>query len=109
DEVGDRGGAWAMGLVHVPGNGTAAPHVRPDAPAIQLAAGGSKTIKVADYVVDPGGKPVRLTTTDRIWGSPPDGLAVASKDQMTLLLTAHKRYQGPAAAGLQGTDRPSPS
>ncbi len=103
-EVRDKGGASAMGLVHVPGNGTAAPHVRPDAPAIQLAAGGSKTIRVADYVVDPAGKAVRLTTTDRIWGSPPDGLAVASKDQTTLLLTARKRYQGPAAAVFEVTD-----
>jgi len=102
--VRDKGGASAMGLVHVPGNGSAAPHVRPDAPAIQLAAGGSKTIKVADYVVDPAGKPVRLTTTDHIWGSPPNGLAVASKNQTTLLLTARKQYQGPAAAVFEVTD-----
>jgi large repetitive protein len=103
-EVRDKGGATSMAVIHVPSNGTAAPHVRPDAPAIQLAAGGSKTIRLADYVVDPAGKPVRLTTTDRIWGSPPNGLAVASKDQTTLLLTARKGYQGPAAAVFEVTD-----
>jgi large repetitive protein len=103
-EVRDKGGATAVGIVHVPGNGSAAPHVRPDAPSIELSAGGSKTIDLADYVVDPADKPVRLTTTDRIWGSPGNGLGVASKNQTTLQLTARKGYQGPAAAVFEVTD-----
>lgn len=103
-EVRDKGGATAVGIVHVPGNGSAAPHVRPDAPSIELAAGGSKTIDLADYVVDPANKPVRLTTTDRIWGSPGNGLGVASKNQTTLQLTARKGYQGPASAVFEVTD-----
>ncbi|HEY3715694.1 MAG TPA: Ig-like domain-containing protein [Jatrophihabitantaceae bacterium] len=103
-EVRDKGGATSMGLVHVPGNGSAQPHLRPDAPAIELAPGATKTIKLSDYVVDPANKPVRLTTTDRIWGSPPNGLAVSSKDQTTLVLTARKGYQGPASAVFEVTD-----
>lgn len=103
-EIRDKGGASAMGVVHVPGNGSAAPHVRPDAPVVDLAPGATKTINVADYVVDPAGKPVRLTTTDRIWGSPSNGLGVASKDDTTLVLTARKGYQGPASAIFEVTD-----
>jgi large repetitive protein len=103
-ELRDKGGARAIGLVHVPGNGSAQPHVRPDAPAIELAAGATKTINIGDYVVDPANKPVRLTTTDRIWGSPPDGLGLTSKDQDTLVLTARKGYQGPASAVFEVTD-----
>lgn len=103
-ELRDKGGATAMGVVHVPGNGSAQPHLKPDAPTIELAAGTSKTIKIADYVVDPANKPLRLTTTDRIWGSPADGLGVASKDQKTLVLSARKGYQGPASAIFEVTD-----
>jgi hypothetical protein len=103
-ELRDKGGATSVGIVHVPGNGSAQPHVRPDAPSIELAAGGSKTIKLTDYVVDPANKALRLTTTDRIWGSPPDGFTVTSKDQTTLELTARKGYQGPASAIFEVTD-----
>ena len=103
-EVRDHGGATSMALVHVPGNGTAQPRLRPDAAPIELAPGGTKTINVADYAVDPGGKPLRLTTTDQIWGSPDDGLAVASKSATTLELTAKKGYTGPASAVFEVTD-----
>ncbi|HEY3632228.1 MAG TPA: Ig-like domain-containing protein [Jatrophihabitantaceae bacterium] len=103
-ELRDKGGATAMGVVHVPGNGSAQPHVKPDAPAIELGAGATKTINLADYVVDPANKPVRLTTTDRIWGSPTNGLGVTSKDQDSLVLTARKGYQGPASAIFEVTD-----
>ncbi len=103
-EVRDRGGATSMALVHVPGNGTAEPHLRPDVAAIDLAPGSSKSIRIADYVVDPANKPLRLTTTDRIWASPDNGLAIASKNQTTLELTAKAGYQGPAAAIFEVTD-----
>ena len=103
-EVRDRGGATSMALVHVPGNGTAQPHLRPDVAAIDLAPGATKTVQIADYVVDPAGKPLRLTTTDRIWASPDNGLAIASKNQTTLQLTAKARYQGPAAAIFEVSD-----
>ena len=103
-EVRDRGGATSMALVHVPGNGTAQPHLRPDVAAIELAPGATKTVQIADYVVDPAGKPLRLTTTDRIWASPDNGLAIASKNQTTLQLTAKARYQGPAAAVFEVSD-----
>ncbi|HEY3004848.1 MAG TPA: Ig-like domain-containing protein, partial [Kribbellaceae bacterium] len=103
-EVRDHGGATSMALVHVPGNGTAQPRLRPDAAPIELAPAGNKTINVADYAIDPGGKPLRLTTTDQIWGSPDNGLAVASKGATTLELTAKKGYTGPASAVFEVTD-----
>src|SRR6266498_4832370 len=53
---------------------------------------------------DLGGKPLRLTTTDQVWGSPDDGLAVASKSATTLELTAKTGYTGPASAVFEVTD-----
>lgn len=103
-EVRDHGGATSMALVHVPGNGSAQPHVRPDISPIQLAPGATTTIRVGDYVVDPANKPVRLTTTDRIWASPDNGLRAASDGPTSLQLTAGKDYQGPAAAIFEVTD-----
>jgi hypothetical protein len=95
-EVRDGGGATAVGLIHVPGPGNGIPYAKPDR-TIEVPQDGTKTVDVADYVVNPGGKYLRLTQTDRIWASPSDGLTAKVKGERQITLTAARGYRGPAA------------
>ncbi len=94
----------AIGIIHVPGRGSGAPMLRPDVSPIALKKNGTKTVNIDDYVVDPAGKPLRLTTKDRIWASPTNGLSVASQGTGQLQLTAGRDYVGPAAITFEVTD-----
>jgi hypothetical protein len=102
-EVRDEGGARAVGLIHVPAKNSGAPYATAGK-TITVPADGSQEIKLADYVTDPAGKPLRLTTTDKIWASPAAGLAVRNDGEQKLVLTAHAGYGGPAAATFEVTD-----
>lgn len=94
----------AIGFIHVPGKGTGAPMLRPDVSPIQLKKNGHKSVNINDYVVDPAGKPLRLTTKDRIWASPENGLSVASNGTAELDLTGLHDYVGPAALTFEVSD-----
>lgn len=102
-EVRDVGGATALGLVHVPVPGDGAPYVKPGA-TVTVPRGGSTEVSLADYVLDPAGKAVRLTTNDRIWASPPAALKAASNGDRKLVLTAGGGYSGPGALVIEVTD-----
>jgi hypothetical protein len=102
-EVRDSGGAVAMAVIYVPARGAGAPYLKPGA-SISVPAAGSRTVDIGDYVIDPAGRPVRLTTQDQITASPTGGLTVANKGTTRLVLTAGKGYQGPAAITFQVTD-----
>ncbi|MEZ0112321.1 hypothetical protein ABH920_006340 [Catenulispora sp. EB89] len=102
-EVRDAGGALSLGLIHVPAAGTGAPYVR-DASPIAVPATGSTTVDLAGRVADPAGKPVRLTTTDRLWTAPRAGLTVRSQGVGQLVLSAAGGYTGPAAVTFEVTD-----
>ncbi|MGI8881212.1 MAG: Ig-like domain-containing protein [Jatrophihabitans sp.] len=93
-----------IGIIHVPGRGSGAPMLRPDVNPIALKKNAKKTINIDDYVVDPAGKPLRLTTKDRIWASPTNGLTVASQGTGQLQLTAGRDYVGPGAITFEVTD-----
>ncbi|GAB1510985.1 Ig-like domain-containing protein [Actinophytocola sp. KF-1] len=95
-EVRDGGGATAVGLIHVPGPGNGVPYAKPDK-TIEVPQDGTKTVDIADYVVSPGGKYLRLTQTDRVWASPSDGLAAKVDGERRIVLTAGAGYRGPAA------------
>ncbi len=101
-EVKDAGGATSVGLIHVPAFGPGFPFVRPGA-SIAVPSSGSRTVSLADVIVDPGGKTVRLTTTDEMRASPADRLKVANKADTSMVLTAGD-YQGPGAVTIQVTD-----
>lgn len=102
-EVTDAGGATGLGFVHVPAPGSGAPYAKPGQ-TIAMDKGASKTVSVADYVIDPAGKQVKLTLKERIWASPSAGLKVENKETSQLVLTALGDYAGPAAITFEVTD-----
>ncbi|HKD99228.1 MAG TPA: Ig-like domain-containing protein [Micromonosporaceae bacterium] len=101
-EVKDSGGATAVGLIHVPAYGAGFPYVRPGA-SIAVPTSGSRTVVLSDVIVDPAGKPVRLTTTDKMAASPADQLKIANKGATSIVLTAGD-YKGPGAVTVEVTD-----
>ncbi|HEY0639469.1 MAG TPA: Ig-like domain-containing protein [Pseudonocardiaceae bacterium] len=102
-EVRDGDGATAVGLVHVPASGAGAPYPRAGT-TITVPADGSTTVAVTDHVVDPAGKPLSLTTADRIWASPAAGLEVRAEGTGSLVLTGKPGYSGPAAITFEVTN-----
>ncbi|WP_235921162.1 Ig-like domain-containing protein [Lentzea tibetensis] len=102
-EITDGSGATAVGLIHVPAPGSGAPYAKPDQ-TIEVPADGATTIAIADYVIAPSGKQVKLTTTDKMWGAPPSGLEVRNQGDTELVLAARGGYTGPAAVTFQVTD-----
>ncbi|HET8641858.1 MAG TPA: fibronectin type III domain-containing protein, partial [Pseudonocardiaceae bacterium] len=102
-EIADGDGATAVGLVHVPAVGGGAPYVKPDT-VIEVPVDGSVTVALADHVVDPAGKPLSLTTTDRIWASPSAGLAARDASGTELEVTGRGGYTGPAAITFEVTN-----
>ncbi|WP_018682475.1 Ig-like domain-containing protein [Actinokineospora enzanensis] len=102
-ELRDGGGATALGFVHIPANGNGAPYAKRDQ-SIDVPVNGSRTVSVADYVVDPAGKPVKLTLADRISASPSIGLKAHNDGDQNLVLTAEPNYNGPAAVTFEVTN-----
>ncbi|GAB2477257.1 Ig-like domain-containing protein [Jatrophihabitans fulvus] len=96
-------GAVAAAVIHVPAAGTGAPYVKPGQ-LIRVDRNGSRTIDLADHVVDPAGRPVRLTTADRLSAAPADGLRLTSSSPTSLTLTGTNGYVGPAAITFEVTD-----
>jgi hypothetical protein len=100
----DAQGALSSGLIRVPAVGGGAP--RSSGKTLTIGEGASKTIHIAPYVVDPAGKPVRLTTGDQIWASPTFGLSARLQpgSATDLVVTGHKGYDGPGSVSFQVTD-----
>ena len=103
-EISDAGGATAMAVVFVPARGAGAPHAKPDQLIDIPKANGTRTIDIADFAVDPAGKPLQLTTDAELSASPADGLRLAAPDSTHLVLTAQQGYVGPAAITFQVTN-----
>jgi hypothetical protein len=102
-EVKDKQGATATGLIHLELTGVGAPYAKPGA-NLQIGQDGSLAVAVSDDVVDPNGRAIRLTTKDKIWASPPNGLTATSTDEHGLALKATNGYIGPAAVTFEVTD-----
>ena len=102
-EVRDPGGATTVGVVHVAAPGAGAPFAKPGK-LISIPANGSTTISIGDYVTDPAGKPIRLTTTNKVWGAPAADLRAETNGEHQITLTALAGYTGPAALTFQVTD-----
>jgi len=101
-EVRDKGGATAVGLIHVPVPGSGAPYA--NGQRIIVGKDATTNVDINDYVIDPAGKPVRLTTTDKIWASPPAGLTATDQGATGLVLTGVNGYTGPGALTFEVTD-----
>ncbi len=72
--IADADGAKAMGLVYVPTADNGAPYVTPGK-VVQMDTNGSATVDLADYVTDPRGRTVKVTSPDTVSTSPKDVLA----------------------------------
>ena len=102
-EVRAADGASSVGLIYVEAPGSGAPYAKPGA-QITMPRNGKTTLALKDYVLDPAGKQVRLTTTDHIWPSPAADLAASTNGDSGLTLTARAEYVGPAAITFEVTD-----
>ncbi|GGL32752.1 fibronectin type III domain-containing protein [Phycicoccus endophyticus] len=101
-EVVDAGGAAALGVAYVPAGGSGAPSVRPDA-LVRVERDGSTVVDLDDIVLDPAGRDVTLTTSDRLAASPPGQLRVEAEGPSQLRVTALAGYVGPAAVSFEVT------
>lgn len=102
-EVTDETGATGVAVAYVPSAGTGAPIVKAGA-EIKVDQNKSVTVNVSDYVISPSGKPVSLTTRDRIWASPAGALTVSAGKGGKLTVTGVDDYIGPGALTLEVTD-----
>ncbi|MGI8522397.1 MAG: Ig-like domain-containing protein [Nocardioides sp.] len=94
--VSDRDGGRTTGSLYVPPASGAAPYVRPDA-LIRVKPGGSVTGKLADYVVNPSGRPEHVTSARRLWASPTSSVNVALTGKDAFRVDASQEYAGPGA------------
>jgi hypothetical protein len=96
-------GASTIGMIYVSAPGYGAPYAKPGS-LISVPAGGSTTVKLSDYVVDPADKALRLTANKEIWAAPTTGLRAVPDGINSLTLTALAGYTGPASLTFQVTD-----
>lgn len=105
-EVRDAAGATTAAVVYVPALGAGAPVLKPGA-SIHLDQNGSLTLPIADYVISPRGRPVRLRPAQPA-GTPSDALGAERKDASTFAITS-KGDPGPGALVVEVMDGESPN
>ena len=101
--IADADGAKAMALVYVPTADNGAPYVTPGK-VVQMDTNGTATVDIDEYVTDPRGRVVKITSPDTVSTSPKDVLAAEPQSDTSITLTAGRDYNGPAALMLQVTD-----
>ena len=99
----DADGAVAMALVYVPAGNNGLPYVVAGR-TIAMDADSTTTVRLADYVADPRGGTVALTSPDTISTSPEEDLQHASDAATEVTLTSTNGYVGPAALMLEVTN-----
>lgn len=102
-QVKNSQGGTAAAVIHVPARGSGLPYVKPDQ-LITIGKDDDKTIDISDYVVDPAGRQLRLTTQDKLQAAPSSGLQLTSPDPTHLTLKGVNGYNGPAAITFEVTD-----
>ena len=105
--IADVDGAKAMALVYVPTADNGAPYVTPGK-VVQMDTNGTATVDLAEYVTDPRGRTVKVTSPDTVSASPKDVLTPEPLSDTSIKLTAGRDYNGPAALMLQVTDATGP-
>lgn len=99
--VQDGDEATSAALIYVPGSGEGLPYAKG---LIKLDSQ-QATVSLADYVVSPRGKPIRVTVPDSVTVSPKRQLKVEpSRDLSEVELTVVDDYVGPATLNLEVTD-----
>ncbi|MEI2731990.1 MAG: fibronectin type III domain-containing protein [Dermatophilaceae bacterium] len=103
----DADGGRAMAVIYVPANGSDTPYVVAGKP-IAMDRDATLAVRLADYVADPRGRAVRVTTPDSVSTSPSQHLSATVSGLGDLVLTARDGYVGPAALMLEVTDSTGP-
>ncbi|WP_203338573.1 Ig-like domain-containing protein [Nocardioides limicola] len=101
--VADSDGGRATAQLFVPATGTGPPYLAPGA-MIRLDSGDEVTERLEDLVIDPAGRPVRLTLIERIWASPAGDLGVDARGDDRLQISAAAGYVGPGAVTFEVTN-----
>ncbi|CAN7150433.1 fibronectin type III domain-containing protein [Terrabacter sp. LjRoot27] len=104
----DADGASAMALIYVPAGTNGAPYVV-DGKTIKMGADSTVDVSLADYVVDPRGGKIALTSPDTVSTSPDEDLQSAVSSGTELKLTSTNGYVGPAALMLEVTNATGPA
>ncbi|HXH76900.1 Ig-like domain-containing protein [Nocardioides sp.] len=100
--VEDANGAAATASLYVPPTGTGIPYVKPDA-LIELEEGGSAEGKLSDFIINPSGNSLRLTSGTAVSTSPPTDLEPARVGDDGFEISARDGYRGPGALLLEVT------
>ena len=103
----DADGAVAMALIYVPAGNNGQPYVA-SGKTIRMDADATTKVRLADYVMDPRGGTVSLTSPDTISTSPAEHLQHAATSSTELTLTSTNGYVGPAALMLEVTNATGP-
>ncbi len=99
----DADGAVAMALIYVPAGSNGLPFVV-DGKTIKMGADSTVKVSLADYVSDPRGGRIAVTSPDTVSTSPADNLQSEVTSATELSLTSTGGYVGPAALMLQVTN-----
>lgn len=106
-QITDAHGAVAVAFVAVPGSDNDLPRLDPHAPGLQVTAGGTLAVDLTTQILDPAGRPFRLTDAAGISTSPVPGLASRGLRTTGLTLVSVGAYTGPAGLVVEVTDAPS--
>ena len=105
--VEDGDGGRAMAVIYVPANGSDIPYAAPDK-TVLMDKDSTVSIKLGDYILDPRGRAVSVTTPDTVSASPAGNLVATVTSPTELKLVASGGYVGPAAIMLEVTDSTGP-
>jgi len=103
----DADGAVAMALIYVPAGNNGLPYVV-SGKAIRMDVDSTVKAKLSDYVVDPRGGTISLTSPDTVSTSPAEHLQHEAASSIELTLTSTNGYVGPAALMLEVTNAAGP-
>ena len=103
----DGDGATAMALVYVPTATDGAPYLVAGK-VVQMDANSTATVDLSQYVTDPRGRAVRVTSPDTVSTSPRADVAATVTSNTRLTLRSGNDYTGPAALMLEVTDQTGP-
>ncbi|WP_152192845.1 Ig-like domain-containing protein [Georgenia satyanarayanai] len=101
--VTDLDGLTSYAFVDVPGLEDSGPVLRTDVDPIVVATGETRELELADYVIAPSGKEVRLTDAEKVRATNSDGSSPVV-GPTTLTFTSAPTYAGPATLTFEVTD-----
>ena len=103
----DADGAQALAVIYVPTANNGAPYVI-SGKVVAMKANSTADVDLAQYLVDPRGKTVTVTSPETVSTSPSSGLTAQVTGASRIRLTSKADYTGPAALMLEVTDATGP-